>query len=260
LIKKTLHICGNSYSAGTYLHSIEDGERIVGSNIPYGKIIADKLDMDLVLLARPSASNYFVCKQVEYAIEQKADFIIVNFSSPRHLDFTLPGNKLKKLPKLSNFEYNENIWWKNLENPAKNGIDDEVIKSWYLSLFDIYKETTNPEFEIVSKFLNSYNDLVLRIDQERLMVMGLMSQLEKSGIKFIVVDFLGLSDQLEKTGEIKSLADINLLNYMKVEPFLSFPEEFINQYPNPNDSFHFNQEGNYVVADKLIPLVTALLG
>jgi hypothetical protein len=196
---------------------------------------------------------------VEYAIEQKADFIIVNFSSPRHLDFTLPGNKLKKLPKLSNFEYNENIWWKNLDNPAKNGVDDELIKSWYLSLFDIYKETTNPEFEIISKFLNSYNDLVLRIDQERLMVLGLMSQLEKSGIKYIVVDFLGLSDQLEKTGEMKSLADINLLNYIQVEPFFSFPIEFIKQYPNPNDDFHFNQEGNYVVADTLLPLVNEII-
>lgn len=257
-MKKTLYVCGNSYSAGTYLHSMENGERIVGSNIPYGRIIADKLDMDLVLLARPSASNYFVCKQIEYAIEQKADFIIVNFSSPRHLDFTLPGNKLKKLPKLSNFEYNENIWWKNLDNPAKNG-DDELIKSWYFSLFDIYKETTNPEFDLVSKFINSYNDLVLRIDQERLMVLGLLSQLKESGIKFLVVDFLGLSDQLEKTGEIKNLADINLLNYIKVEPFLSFPEEFIKQYPNPNDDFHFNQEGNYIVAEKIIPIIEDIL-
>jgi lysophospholipase L1-like esterase len=91
------------------------------------------------------------------------------------------------------------------------------------------------------------------------MVLGLLSQLKESGIKFIVVDFLGLSDQLEKTGEIKSLADINLLNYIQVEPFLSFSKEFIKQYPNPNDDFHFNQEGNHMVAERLLPIINRLM-
>jgi glutamyl-tRNA reductase len=89
------------------MHTDEHGNRIPKSNISYGKIIADKIDFELVMLARAGASNYFTCKQVEYAIENQADFIIINFASPRHFDFTAPGIKLTQLPKLSNFE---GIW------------------------------------------------------------------------------------------------------------------------------------------------------
>lgn len=258
-MKKTLYVCGNSYSAGNYMHTDEEGKRVPRLNVPYGKIIADKIDFELVMLARAGASNYFTCKQVEYAIENHADLIIINFASPRHFDFTSPENKLTQLPKLSNFEYNERTWCDGLQNPAKNEIDHEMIKCLRFTLLEIYKNTTNPEYEILTKYLDTYNDYFLRIDQERLMILGLMQELASSGIKYVVTDFIGLSSDLNNTANPKELSDINILNYMKVEPLVGFPSSFVKEYPNPTDNFHFNQEGNHVVAERLLPIIEKLI-
>lgn len=241
------------------MHTDEEGKRVPRLNVPYGKIIADKIDFELVMLARAGASNYFTCKQVEYAIENHADLIIINFASPRHFDFTSPENKLTQLPKLSNFEYNERTWCDGLQNPAKNEIDHEMIKCLRFTLLEIYKNTTNPEYEILTKYLDTYNDYFLRIDQERLMILGLMQELASSGIKYVVTDFIGLSSDLNNTANPKELSDINILNYMKVEPLVGFPSSFVKEYPNPTDNFHFNQEGNHVVAERLLPIIEKLI-
>lgn len=259
-MKKTIFSCGNSFSAGTYLQAMDGNRRIVSEHKPYGEILAEWLACDFVLLARPSASNYFVCKQVEYAIEQNADLILINFSSPRHLDFTLPSKRLETLPHLKNFDYVENIWWADKANPAGGNPEEHAVHSWYFSLFDIYGKTTNPELNVVNNFIATYNDYQLRMDQERLMILGLMEELKKSNNKYIISDFIGLAKEKTNSSDTNSLADINVLNHLNLEPLVCFSSNFISQYPNENDSFHFNQEGHRVAAEMILPIAKSLIG
>jgi len=65
---KKLYICGCSHSTGYY--STKNNKPIQsGFNNPYTKLIAEKLSMHPVMLAQAGASNYFIIKQIEYAIE-----------------------------------------------------------------------------------------------------------------------------------------------------------------------------------------------
>jgi hypothetical protein len=259
-MKKTLYSCGNSYSDGSHLLSKENGEHVIGRHVSYSKIVADELGMNFVQLARSGASNYFTCKQIEYAIEQKADLILINFTSTRHLDFVFSNKKLKMLPKLSNFIYDEPAWCKNIHNPSKNEIDEELIHSLKFTILDLYRNSKeHPEFETLIKYLDEHNDYMLRMDQERMMILGVMSQLEKSGIKYIVTDFWGISFDLSTIASPKNLADLNILNYVTVDPLVSFPTDFSKTYPNEVDKFHFNQEGNQVAAERILPIARKLL-
>jgi hypothetical protein len=258
-MKKTIYVCGNSYNTGAYIREVVDGKKIVDSNIPHCKIVADKLDAEMVMLARPCSSNYFICKQVEYAIEQKADLVVFCLSSYKFIDITLPGHKLTQLPKLSNFDYNEDTWGPDCVNPAKNDTDQEVIQCYRSTLIDEYKKTSRPDFEILSTYMNHYSDYLINIDQERLMILGLMKQLELAGIKYIILDFLGFTDDLSTISQPKKLGDINVLNYIQVENLVKFPPDLGKSYPNPNDDFHFNQEANNMIAETILPLVKRLL-
>ena len=258
-MKKTLYSCGNSYSDGSHLLSKADGKHIVGRHKSYSEIVANALEMNFVQLARSGASNYFTCKQIEHAIEQKADFILINFTSARHTDFVFPNKKLKTLPSLSNVVYNEPIWCNEVVNPLKNELNEECIHSLKHTILDLYRDpSVYPEYEIILKYLDSHNDYFLKLDQERMMILGVMSQLEKSKIKYIVTDFWGTSVEPSLITSPKNLADLNLLNYIKIEPLISFSVDLCKQYPNEVDKFHFNQEGNQVVADRIIPLAKQL--
>lgn len=259
-MKKTLYSCGNSYSDGSHLLSKENGEHVIGRHVPYSKIVADELDMNFVQLARAGASNYFTCKQIEYAIEQKADLILINFTSTRHIDFVFSNKKLKLLPKLSNFIYGEPVWCSNISNPAKNDTDQELIHSLKFTILDLYRDSPkHPEYQTLIKYLDEHNDYMLRMDQERMMILGVLSQLEKSGLKYIVTDFWGISFDLSTIASPKNLADLNLLNYVTVNPLVSFPPDLSKIYPNDFDKFHFNQEGNQVAAERILPIARELI-
>jgi hypothetical protein len=261
---KKVFVCGNSFSHGHYLIKDNISGPInyntvkVGQNKPYISFIKDELDIDYVLLAKPIASNYCICKQIEYAIEYKPDLVIVNFSTARHIDFTVEGNRLSCLPTLKNFIYDEKTFAPGMKNPTGSDDIDQAIKSLRYTILKEYASTTNPEYILINQFIYGFTDYYLKIDQERLMILGAINLLRKHNIKFIVVDLIETEKQPDLSNPV-ALADTNVLNGLKVEPLVKIPAGFREKYPNPTDDFHFNEEGQREVAKLLTPLVKELL-
>lgn len=266
-MKKRVFVCGNSFSEGLYLikdsvNSPIDYDNVkLGKNKPFIEFIADELDIDYTLLARPIASNYVICKQVEHAIEQKADLVIVTFSTVRHVDFTLKSSRLKTLPKLENLVYEEKTFAPTFKNPTDSNPEDQVVQCLRYPNLEQYAKTTNPEYKIMVDYLNEYNDYLLKIDMERMMVLGVISQLKETNTKFILADLLGSTKGDASTMmNPRSLSDINVMNVINVEPCIRVPLGFSQKYPNPTDDFHFSEEGQREVAKLLLPKVKELLG
>ena len=97
------------------------------------------------------------------------------------------------------------------------------------------------------------------MDQERLMILGTIEQLRMSNTKFLIVDLIGRTDHMERLADPRTLADTNVMNIVEVDPYISLPLNFRQQYSNPSDDFHFNQEGNIAVAKLFIPKIKELL-
>ena len=265
-MKKNIFVCGNSFSNGLYMvkekmrGEYDYDNLVLEYHKPYINFIAEELNVDYTLLARPIASNYFVCKQIEYAIKHKADLVIASFSSVRHIDFTAPGKRLTDLPTLENLVYEEKTFAPGYKNPTNSSLEEQVVQCLRFPNLERYAKSTNPEYQTIVNYVNEFNDYLLKIDQERLMVLGAINQLRESNTKFIVVDLIGRTDDMSRIKSPKTLADTNVMNVISVDPYVTIPPGFRQQYPNPTDDFHFNQEGNVAVAKLLMPKVKELLG
>ena len=91
------------------------------------------------------------------------------------------------------------------------------------------------------------------------MVLGLFKRLRETNTKFIVVDLIGAESDLSKIKTPGAISDTNVMNVIKVEPYITIPPGFSKKYPNPTDDFHFNEEGQRVVAEMLLPTIKTLL-
>jgi len=264
-MKKNIFVCGNSFSNGMYMEKENMRGEFDYENLtlkyhrPWIEFIAEELDVNYTSLARPIASNYFVCKQIEYAIKQKPDLVIASFSSVRHIDFTTSDKRLQCLPTLENLVYEEQTFAKGYTNPTNSSIEEQAVKCLRYPNLEKYAQTTNPEFAAIVDYIHQFNDYLLKMDQERLMILGTIEQLHMSNTKFLIVDLIGRTDHMERLGSPRTLADTNVMNIVEVDPYISLPLDFRQHYSNPSDDFHFNQEGNIAVAKLFIPKIKEIL-
>lgn len=265
-MKKHIFVCGNSFSNGMYVEKenmrgeYDYDDMILKYHRPWIEFIAEELDIEYTSLARPIASNYYVCKQIEYAIKQKPDLVIASFSSVRHIDFTTKDKRLTSLPTLENLVYNEKTFAKGYTNPTNSSEEEQSVQCLRYPNLERYAQTTNPEYKTVVEYIRQFNDYLLKMDQEKLMILGAIEQLHMSNTKFLIVDLISRTDNMDRIKDPKTLADTNVMNIVDVDPYISLPLDFRKQYPNPTDDFHFNQEGNIAAAKLFIPKIKELLG
>lgn len=264
-MKNKVFVCGNSFSHGHYLikesmHGpINYNTLRIGKNKPYIEFIADEINIEYEILAKPIASNYFICKQIEYAIEHKADLVLVNFSSARHIDFTVKEKRLNSMPSLKNLIYAEKTFAPDMDNPTSTNVDEQKVQCLRYPNLEQYAHSTNPEYLPIANYLSHYNDYFLKIDIERLMILGALSLLRENNVKYIVVDLIDPNQDSPNLAAPTSLSDFNILNFMKIDSYFQLPYGFRDKYPNPTDNFHFNEEGHKEVAKMLLPMVKNLL-
>lgn len=99
MLKNKLIICGDSFNIGIGCNDLYTE--------PYGVLLANTLDMDLVNLAKGSSTNLSIFLQVEYAVRNIAshkDIVIVSHTSYDRVDW-LPWDDNDKSP-ISNLDVN----------------------------------------------------------------------------------------------------------------------------------------------------------
>ena len=101
LLHALLVVCGDSFAKGIGCRNLETE--------PYGSLVANSLELELVNIAKGSSTNYSIFAQVLYAIEHIDDIDLVLITSTSH-------DRIE--------------WFKHNENPTKHHKD-------YLTNFDI---------------------------------------------------------------------------------------------------------------------------
>jgi lysophospholipase L1-like esterase len=155
--------------------------------------------------------------------------------------------------------YSERTFAKDYLNPTNSPVEEQAVQCLRYPNIEKYASTTNPEYDILVKYIREYNDYLLKMDQERLMILGAIEQLRESNTKFIIVDLIGKVTDMDRIKNPRTLADTNVMNIIDVDPYISIPLDFRQHYANPSDDFHFNQEGNIAIAKLFIPKIKEIL-
>lgn len=94
-MKKTIVICGDSYGYGIGCVDLETS--------PYGVLLSNMLDCNLIRLARGSASNFSIALQAEYAVEKinpKPDLVVIGMTSFDRLEWQVENSSRHRFEKL----------------------------------------------------------------------------------------------------------------------------------------------------------------
>ena len=215
-MKPDVYICGCSFSTGAYCTDTQ-----VEYNTPYPELYCIDNGLSFMNVAFNGSSNYGIAKQVEYAIKQQPKLILVNVTTPLRFDWTTPEARLKDLPTLANFVFN------NRENTIEPEIVKCVHSSALLTLVDGNKN------RVLTEYVATFIDPWLKSDIDRLMILGMINQLKSSRIPYKVVNF--------NDDYVFSMPHILQYTY----------KFFTKHFPIASDPNHFNADGHSMLSKLL---------
>lgn len=211
---KSLYICGDSFA-------FPDPE--------YGycwtDILTKYLDGKYSVhnLSRVCASNLQIAAQVDFAINQKADFII-------YLMTTSTREEVRHFKKLEKSIYDR---FTDITNQQL----DTDLTSYSVFSLDHTTILNNSQLSLLKKYHNEFFDIDLCIYKNELIIEGVLSRLEQSGIKFIYDQggfenqkFYGTKDKIYFKKYLKHKSAINLWNFVntkKHRPYYHIDDELI---------------------------------
>ena len=228
-MNKNLYICGCSHLNGWYLK--KQKPRTPSRTIPFASLLAEKLSLNPVMVAHQGSSNYFIIKQIEFAIENNADYIIFDITTPLRFDWVMDGSNLISNPKFEDFLCDYNLAHNSPNNKPK------IRSTAYQAIFNYVPDKD------LSRFLAMYTDEHILVDQATLMFLGIISKLEKANIKYIAID---CSSEMFSNVPTTSIGDN-----------ISW-KDILTKFPNAEDPLHLSQEGHQVVADLLLDKAKAI--
>jgi hypothetical protein len=234
---KKIIACGFSWTYGAELNMLTDElkfDRPVSEKFTdYATILGNKyLNAETINLARPGASNYSIAVQIEYALSLKPDLIIFNVTTPERIDVLERNKKLTSKVRIQNFDYslfpNEHI------GETTNEIDSGPNLRTYMRA-----QAGEKKFKGVSDFLSDYHSYWIKEDQDRLMVLGTFSILEKSKVPYVCVNF----SPLFQNNELDNTITVSW-------------QKMCESYPLVKDPYHFSVEGHEYLADRISEFIT----
>ncbi len=94
---ENLVICGDSFNYGIGCSNL--------ATEPFGVLVANHFDLNLIRLARGSASNYAIHLQAEHAVKLKPKLVIIGTTSTDRFEWVAEGKKLTCTPTLYDLYY-----------------------------------------------------------------------------------------------------------------------------------------------------------
>lgn len=247
-------VCGDSFNYGIGCSNLDTQ--------PYGVLVANHFNLNLIRLARGSASNYAIHLQGEFALNLKPKLVILGTTSTDRFEWVVEGKKLETTPTLYDLCYH-NYPPHHLPQP----FHDEPME-FYLSNDKNYKPKILTEqipaifeyrqlkkgqglhgyysrlhsesldkLEIIEKYYLEAFDTFIKADYDRAVILKAYRKLKKNKIQTIIYS-----------------EDIGYEEYVddKRDFFHSNWKYYSDNYPDKAGSLHVSEEGHYHIANRLI--------
>lgn len=153
------YCCGDSFF-------VEDN--LWGNNI--GQYVAENLNTKVVNYAKLGASNFTIRLQVERAIQNQADLIIIGFTSIDRIE--IPFSKYRLDDGIENIDYTDNTTLPEFYRYTRISTKSDVISN--------FKQT-----DYLKSYLANMYDPDLKRQMDYFVVTGLLDKLVKTKIPFI---------------------------------------------------------------------------
>lgn len=229
---KKIIACGCSWTYGAEWNMLTDElkfDRPASEKLTdYATILGNKyLNADTINLARPGASNYAIAVQIEYALSLNPDLIVFNVTTPERIDVLEPNKKLNSKVVIQNFDYTL------IPNEHIGETTNEIDSGPHLRTF-MRAQAGEKKFQGVADFLADYHSYWIKEDQDRLMVLGACSILEKSKVPYVCVNLSPLFQN-------KELDNTITISWQRM----------CESFPLVKDPYHFSSSGHEYLADKI---------
>jgi hypothetical protein len=176
---KKLIICGDSYMSPA----------IDYPNTHFSEIVADKLGYELIAYSRAGMSNGGIAIQIDTAISQKPDLILIGTTYSDRIEFPINDPKPTDKFTIDDISYHHtptSLSYNTSLDPQLISTNlVEVISNQCFNTFNLCEQPHEKEKSIKDWFRYLYHpDWKKQVD--RWMMYGVMHQLHQSGIPYIV--------------------------------------------------------------------------
>ena len=221
--------CGCSFTYGYAKVRVDNSARLIHARVEdYVTKVANRLGSESINLSRPGASIYAIVKQIEYAITLDPSLVIIGTTTPLRVDFSFPETKLNERPRINDFDYDKYETKKFIGSYKKN-----IISMPINNLLENARQ--DKRLHEIYKYNATYTNEFIKKDQDRLMLLGAFSLLNRKNIPYICVDFVELIDQDNAVNSIS--CDWRELN---------------KRFPLKHEMHHFSEDGHEFLANEIL--------
>ena len=211
--------CGCSITHGYYVENNESTYLTA-----YPEVFANTYGHEIINLAKPGSSNYFVAKQIEFAVTLKPDFLIVGFTSPYRFDYHERDTEhLSRRPTIKDWEY------------KSMGKTEYTNRIGILNSNPIPRLVTFPHKREFVEYALKYTDPSISADKERYVILGMLAKLDSFNIPYVGIDWLNVLDSNETP-----------YNVCQTMSWKAYGQQFGN-----DGGGHFSQQGHDYAAKEL---------
>jgi len=148
------------------------------------ELYATSENLEHISLARSGATNFLICLQLDYAIEQNADFIVVGATSSDRLDLSIMNQTIPKPLTVKDVDFTGH--YAQSEKLFAN--NNPLVVSNTLNNFaeNLHKEDISTEQRnSVKHYLANLHCNMLQLQKDALMIRGQLAKLVTSKIPFL---------------------------------------------------------------------------
>lgn len=216
---KRIVSCGCSITHGYYVINNQSAYLTA-----YPEVFAHKHNHEIINLAKPGSSNYFIAKQIEFAVTLNPDLLVVGFTSPYRFDYHERDTEhLNRRPTIKDWEY---------KSMGKTKYTNET---GILNSNPIPRLVTFPHKKEFVEYSLKYVDPSMSADKERYVILGMLKKLDSFNIPYVCIDWLNVLDYDETPN-----------NVCRIMSWKTYGDRFGN-----DGGGHFNQQGHDYAAVEL---------
>ena len=255
---ENLVICGDSFNYGIGCSDL--------ATQPFGVLVANHFDLNLIRLARGSASNYSIHLQAEFAVTLKPKLVIIGTTSTDRFEWVSEGKELNKTPTLYDVCYHNypphHLPPPNHDAPMDFYLNNNpmynptILTEQMPAIFEYRKVKKNEglygyyarlhsepldKLELIERYYVETFNSHIKADYDRGVILKAYRKLKKNNIQTIIYT--------EDSGFKEYVDD-------ERDYFWSNWKHFSDNWPDKFGSKHVSEEGNYHIATRLIDYIT----
>lgn len=250
-----LVVCGDSFSIGIGCDDLITD--------PYGSLLSNKLNKNLINLAKGSSSNFSIYLQVKYAIEniKDIDLLFIGTTSYTRTEWFPDGSNINNEIKNTDVNYHQyppyskNTYHQILNHPMINdpNYNGVMLTENYYGIVDYVKDVIikgNDRGEYYSKFKNESNEKM------KLLYDYYFNFYDDKIQKYYDIGVILMSHVLLKNNGIKHYiltSDNFVLDYIPNECIININWQYLcDKYPDKYNTLHTSSEGQKIVYNEII--------